>query len=79
MSRRNSSSRRRNYGRRLHEVNERRSTRDPVVVDWLSEADEASDAGGAATAGRFDAAHRDAGFGRFDSGRLREARGGGLA
>ena len=40
MSRRNSSTRRRSYGRRRHEINERRTPRQPGA-DWLEPRDEA--------------------------------------
>jgi hypothetical protein len=53
MSRRNSASRRRSYGRRLHEMNERR-TRSAAVIDWLSEMDGAEpDSDGPASAARL--------------------------
>ena len=48
MSRRNSASRRRSYGRRLHEVNERRHDRRADRLTWLGELDHADEMGGAA-------------------------------
>lgn len=43
MSRRNSASRRRSYGRRLHEVNERRHGRRGERLVWPDDADTAGD------------------------------------
>ena len=73
MSRRNSSSRRRNYGRRLHEMNERRSSSGSIAFDWLAEADEPASGASGLAGGRLDGAYLDGGS--FDGARLRDARG----
>jgi hypothetical protein len=46
MSRRSSASRRRNYGRRLHEMNERRPARQSFAFDWLAEDESDTDTRG---------------------------------
>lgn len=43
MSRRNSANRRRAYGRRLHEIRERREPRIQARFDWLDEPDTAGE------------------------------------
>jgi hypothetical protein len=51
MSRRNSASRRRSYGRRLHEMHERRHARGAGSLDWHEDMDTAGDS---AAESRFD-------------------------
>ncbi|HEY7598985.1 MAG TPA: hypothetical protein VH741_03580 [Candidatus Limnocylindrales bacterium] len=64
MSRRNSASRRRSYGRRRHEMNERRAQRPAPRDAWLADAD-AGDGGWQPGAGGM----------AGDGGTLRDARG----